>query len=350
MPEKQTKERAATTQADQNAADEQKRRRLTTVLGPITIVIILAAFWLPQVISDAAATVNGETISRSELDKRVAFERLWSEWSGRTVPTGGREAAQFRAGVLDQLIENRIVMQEARKAGVTVTAQDVADQVTAIQEQLGLSSAQLDGELARAGLTRPYLESVMREDALIEKFLRMVVVAGVAEQEQQAAVRNWYNNVLAKARIEKKIESGGAKVGESAPDFSLNDLEGKPVRLSDLRGKAVFINFWATWCNPCRAEMPDIEAVWQTYRDRGLVVLAINLTNQDDINDVTSFVKELGLTFPVLLDTQGSVASLYRVGPIPSSYFVSPQGVLSAVQVGAMSRGTMEQRIARILP
>ena len=349
MPEKQKdnviKKKAGAIQT----VGETAQRQLPIWLGPLIIVAILAVFWLPQLLSDAAAVVNGESISKNELDRRVAFERLWGEWTGKTAPATGREAAQFRASVLDSMIENRIVLREAKKVGITATVKDVADRIASIQQQLGLSDAQMGQELTRAELSRQTLEGIMREDEIMDRFLSTVVATGTTEEERQASVRNWYNDALTKAKIEKHIESGGVRIGQPAPDFTLNGLDGKPVRLSDLKGKAVFVNFFATWCNPCRVEMPDIEAVWKAYKDRGLVVLAVNLTNQDDAGDVAQFVKDFGLTFPVVLDEKGSVASLYRVVPIPTSFFIDRNGIVVTAEVRSLSRQTMEQRIARIL-
>lgn len=344
MPDMQTKETPATTQAT-----SQPARQLPVILGPIIIIVILALFWLPQLVSNAAATVNGDSISQAELDRRVGFERLWNQWAGNTLATSGPEAALFRTQVLDMLVENRMVLQEAKKAGVTASTTDVAASVTDMATQLGIAEAQMTADLSKAGLSRQTLETVLREDLIVNRYMSLIVAPTGSDEERQTAIRNWYNDKLAKANITKHVSSGGAKVGQAAPDFALNGLDGKPVKLSDYKGQAVFMNFWATWCIPCRTEMPDIEAVWKAYKDRGVVVLAVNLTNQDTVSDVTQYIKELGLTFPVLLDENGSVASLYRVGPIPSSYFVDRQGVLSAVQVGTMSRSTMNQRLDKML-
>jgi cytochrome c biogenesis protein CcmG, thiol:disulfide interchange protein DsbE len=315
----------------------------------VIILVILAIFWLPQITSNAAATVNGEAISKTELDRRVAFERLWGDWTGDPAPVSGPEAVQFRASILDTMIQNRVVMQAAKKAGVTATIKEVSDQAATIQQQLGMSDSQMNQALTSAGLTRQTFDNVMREDVIMDRYLRTIVVKGATETEQQDSVRNWYNDALAQARIEKHIDAGGAKVGQLAPDFTLNDLDGKPVRLSDLKGKAVFVNFFATWCQDCRTEMPDIEKTWQAYKDKGVVVLAVDLANQDELGDVNLFVKEFGLTMPVLRDETGSVISQYRVNVIPVSYFVNRQGVLAAVQIGAMSRQTMEQRLTKLL-
>jgi len=143
----------------------------------------------------------------------------------------------------------------------------------------------------------------------------------------------------------------GPLVGEIAPDFSLKTMDGQTVHFTALKGKAVLINLWATWCPPCRLEMPAIQAVYQKYKDRGLVVLAINLTAQDNLADVSAFVKELKLTFPILLDTTGDVsASSYGMYSLPMSFFIDPQGVIRNIVFDAMDPGKIESYLADILP
>jgi peroxiredoxin len=143
----------------------------------------------------------------------------------------------------------------------------------------------------------------------------------------------------------------GPLVGEAAPDFSLKTLDGQTVTLSGLKGKAVLINLWATWCPPCRLEMPTIQTVYEKYKDRGLVVLAINFTAQDNLTSVSTFVKELKLTFPVLLDTNGDVSAIsYGMHSLPMSFFIDPQGVIRNIVFGAMDPAKIESYLAGILP
>ena len=100
--------------------------------------------------------------------------------------------------------------------------------------------------------------------------------------------------------------------GHPAPDFTLKDIEGQTVNLSDFRGQPVIINFWATWCGPCRVEMPHLQAAYEAHQADGLVVLGVNLTERDSPQMVPGFLEEFGLTFPVVLDESGSVAK--RIG------------------------------------
>jgi cytochrome c biogenesis protein CcmG/thiol:disulfide interchange protein DsbE len=157
------------------------------------------------------------------------------------------------------------------------------------------------------------------------------------------------------SRVPVAATTGGApppspRQGFSAPDFTLETLDGDHVNLSDLRGKAVLVNFWASWCPPCRAEMPAIEKVYRAYKDLGFEVLAVNTTNQDEVDAASAFVRELGLTFPIPLDRTGAVSASYNLHGLPSSYFVGPDGVIRSVVVGGpMSEALIQSKVEDLL-
>jgi len=121
--------------------------------------------------------------------------------------------------------------------------------------------------------------------------------------------------------------------GFTAPDFALLNLKGEEVSLRDFGGQPVLINFWATWCPPCREELPAIQTMHHNSDD--LVVLGVNF--QEGLADVRPFVEEAGLTFPILLDEEGRVAKAYRARSLPTSFFLSPDGIITAVHIGPMS-------------
>ncbi|HJW84505.1 MAG TPA: redoxin domain-containing protein [Anaerolineae bacterium] len=140
------------------------------------------------------------------------------------------------------------------------------------------------------------------------------------------------------------------KQGSAAPDFTLKTLYGDTLRLSDFRGRPVFINFWAAWCGPCRAEMPEIVAAYEAHQSAGLEVLAINATQLDILDDVKAFVAEFKMPFPVPLDEDGSVSTAYSIIGLPTSVFVDAGGNVSGVNVGPMTRDVIEKYLADILP
>jgi cytochrome c biogenesis protein CcmG, thiol:disulfide interchange protein DsbE len=140
------------------------------------------------------------------------------------------------------------------------------------------------------------------------------------------------------------------QAGFAAPDFTLKSPDGRNYSLSELKGQAVLVNLWATWCLPCRAEMPTIEKMYQEYKDRGLVVIAIDMTYQDNPSSVVPFSQELGLTFPILLDETGIVASAYQLRSLPSSFFIDRKGIIQEVIIGGpMSEALLRTRIEKIL-
>jgi peroxiredoxin len=127
---------------------------------------------------------------------------------------------------------------------------------------------------------------------------------------------------------------GLVDVGRLAPDFTLPDLNGTRVRLSDFRGKkAVFLNFWASWCPSCQEEMPTMEKLYQEFKARGLEIVAVSIDT--DKADAEKFVKMHSVTFPALLDPDFKVAKEYRVTGIPTHYFIDKTGVIRAREVGS---------------
>jgi peroxiredoxin len=123
-------------------------------------------------------------------------------------------------------------------------------------------------------------------------------------------------------------------VGAPAPDFTLETVEGETIHLADLRGNVVILNFWATWCAPCRLEMPDLQERADRFPD-GLSVLGIDFA--ETAEEVAAFRDEVGIDFPLLLDPQADVQRLYRVLGYPTTFFVDEQGTIRFQHVGLMS-------------
>ncbi|NTU79479.1 MAG: TlpA family protein disulfide reductase [Chloroflexales bacterium] len=137
------------------------------------------------------------------------------------------------------------------------------------------------------------------------------------------------------------------EVDHPAPAFTLSTPDGAAVSLADLRGQVVLVNFWATWCPPCRAEMPAIQSAYERYHDKGFTVLAV--TADEDLPAVRAFFRQRGLAFPALLDPQGVVHAAYRANTLPSSFFVDREGVIRAVYHGPMSEAVIDGQLANLL-
>ena len=140
------------------------------------------------------------------------------------------------------------------------------------------------------------------------------------------------------------------ETGSPAPDFVLKTLDGQTARLSDYAGRPVLINFWASWCGPCRTEMPDLIDAYEAHQASGLEVLAVNHTSLDVLDDIDAFVSEFQMPFPILLDERGEAVEAYGLQGLPTSFFIDPEGVLRVVNVGPMTADDIEQHLAKILP
>ncbi len=138
-----------------------------------------------------------------------------------------------------------------------------------------------------------------------------------------------------------------ARLGSPAPDFALPSLDGPSVRLADFKGRPVLINFWATWCVPCREEMPLMQEVYEQYRERGLVILAINM--EEDAQTVRRWVDQGGFTFTFVLDSEGEQVKRYNVTAAPTSYFVGRDGVIRDLKLGALTRSDMQGKVEKLL-
>jgi cytochrome c biogenesis protein CcmG/thiol:disulfide interchange protein DsbE len=125
----------------------------------------------------------------------------------------------------------------------------------------------------------------------------------------------------------------GLAVGDRAPDFTLIDVHGRRVTLAALRGHAVWLNFWATWCPWCRTEMPDMEQVHRRYGNK---ILIYGVDVQESAPTVSRYLSQHGITYDVLLDRTGAVATLYDVNALPESVFIAPDGRIAAVHTGAL--------------
>jgi len=134
----------------------------------------------------------------------------------------------------------------------------------------------------------------------------------------------------------------------ATPEISLPTLDGRTFKLSEQLGKPVIVNFWATWCLPCRAELPAFEAVYKSHRDDGLVIVGVDIAEPQDV--VTKFVADMGLTFPVALDSDGEALALYRVQGLPTTLFVGRDGTIRDMTVGGpLTKAAIESKISDLL-
>jgi peroxiredoxin len=142
--------------------------------------------------------------------------------------------------------------------------------------------------------------------------------------------------------------SKGTNIGNQALDFQLEDLNGQTISLSDLRGRPIILNFWATWCGPCRAEMPYLQQVYDQWQEQGLVLLAVNL--KENSSQVNQFMQSNGYSFSVLFDNSGSVGNQYDIQAIPTTFFIDTDGIIQDWKVGSFpSKAAIETSLSKII-
>ena len=149
--------------------------------------------------------------------------------------------------------------------------------------------------------------------------------------------------------IQLPTEGDPLEVGNLAYDFALNDVDGNPTQLNAFVGQPVIINFWATWCAPCRVEMPELDAAYHAYQAEGMVILALD--QQEPAEDVRRFFAELGLSFTAVLDSEGTVSELYGVANIlPTTFFINSAGEVTAIHRGPMVQSQIDGYLADTIP
>ncbi len=169
---------------------------------------------------------------------------------------------------------------------------------------------------------------------VIIMILIIISIGYVQEDEQE-------ESETTQQSTEQQTSGNQGLVDKPASNFQLENLQGEQVELSDFKGQKVLVNFWATWCPPCEAEMPDIQKLHEAYPE--YVILAVN---EDPENDVQGFVNEYGLTFPVLIDTNQQVQANYQIVAYPTSIFIDEDGVVRTITEGSMDYQSFEATMA----
>jgi peroxiredoxin len=332
---------------------QQKILAGVLVLAALVVAAFFAlSWWSTQPPAGVLARVNGENITVQEVDREILLNRAL------TALLTGDEQTLSRSATVESLIDRRMRAQDAARAGIKVSDADIDAFVQTLITRNGKTMDDLDTALKGYGLTRADLYADQRDVVAINSYIGLKVVAGATSDDERSQLMNdWITQLQQTSKVERfgtPDEPTAPRVGATAPDFKLRDINDKIYALSDFHGRPVIVNFWATWCEPCRSELPTIQAAYARLQKEGpqpgpgLEVLGVAVDSDPSI--VSSFQREFGLQFPLLPDMagQGGVKDLYRVGPIPTSFFIDRQGIVRAVKIGALQEQDLTEDLKLI--
>lgn len=290
------------------------------------------------------AYVDGRPLSEAEWRQARAYAQA-------TLLLLGQPGDRFdEAAVFDGFLEDRLLARAADAAGFDLAATAAASEEQRLLQVAGADANRLAEVLAQAGLSQAAWESELARSLRAASFLEDVVLADVAPRQRDDERRRYLQGLRDEANLVVLVTpplSEGLEPGQLAPDFELVGLDGTPVRLSEWRGRPLLVNFWATWCGPCRQEMPLLQAAAERYADQGLVVVGVDVGEPAEA--VADYARGLGIQFPILLDSTQDVSDLYRVYGLPTSFFLDRQGVVDFHLIGPLDARTLERQLDSIL-
>ena len=316
--------------------------------------------------ANAVASVDGDPISRAEWQKAVAIDRAMSQLAGQASP----EAEV----TLDRLINQRLVLRQARNK-ISASDANATERLASLQQNWRADDAAVDRALASANLSRQDLMAEIKRLLVVESYLKQVqnpagwlaaqraksqvgVLADlsvpVAQVPTPTTVTATAATTITPTRVAQSVVPAPAKMipegaspGQLAFDFALDDVSGQRVKLSDLRGHPVVVNFWATWCPPCRQELPALQSAYQRFRDKGVILVGVDL--KENAETIQNFTTQFGLTYPLLLDRDGAISERYQVRGIPTTVIVDADGVVRARHVGPLTEDKFAEYVTPLL-
>jgi cytochrome c biogenesis protein CcmG/thiol:disulfide interchange protein DsbE len=314
---------------------------------------------LPVEAESVVASVDGVLITRMVWQEATRLDGVMSQLAGQPIPSAEE--------TLDQLINEILLVGESKSAAAAVAPAEVEARIASLESGWGLTDAQVTSALEAAGLDRQALSRRMARLITVEQAIKLLSAqhadldAWLAQARQQAKIGLYRSlDAVSEASAAPPVPAATPASPASpanlpvapqpqavAPDFTLTALDGQPVRLNDLRGRPVLINFWATWCPACRSELPALQAAYQRYGER---VALLGVDVKEPKETVAGFAQQSGLTFPILLDGDGAVSGqVYQVRGIPTSLFIAPNGVVSARHVGPLAEADIDRYLAPLL-
>lgn len=298
------------------------------------------------------ATVGERRITEHDVDVMFTIQKVLAEATGKQLDASESVVRAVRRDMLDQLVDSALLSDAARAAGHSVSPNVVETEITPILAAQNVQLASVKPTLVAAGVSEADFLAWAGEQLLINRYVQSP--EGLAKGRETLLKRGMPEAMLGQAPVasadvasalqevadirfflmDEAAGSPPVREGQPAPDFTVKGPDGQPVSLASLRGKPVMLNFWATWCGPCKVEMPIYASTYEQHKAQGLEVLAVDV--QESVEQVQSFLATNQLPFRIGLDGDGSVATIYRVRGLPTTVFVGADGVVTKVHRGAI--------------
>jgi cytochrome c biogenesis protein CcmG/thiol:disulfide interchange protein DsbE len=301
------------------------------------------------------ATVNGAMIRQSEVDVQVSLNRAINTSIG--LDPGAVNADD----VLSNMVFQQLALQDARKHNFpSASDAEVSDYLISLAATSNITPTRFTINLTSYGVAQSVFSDALRTRLTIENYKNQKIAATtLAPDQRDLLFNNWvvglYDAKVAQITYPNKLrdDTGPApRIGRMAPDIAGIDLNtGRSVTLGQLRGHPVVINFWATWCGPCRDEMPTIVSAYNTYHDsKGLVVLAVDTEDASVKDKAVAFVSQFKMSFPVVQDDSAhSIFLAYDIQATPSTFFVDGNGTIKTMHLGSMVPADLQTSLNMIL-
>ncbi|MSP11366.1 MAG: redoxin domain-containing protein [Chloroflexi bacterium] len=310
---------------------------------------------------DTVATVNGEKISGQDYANEVRLNLAIYPLAAQpnSPPLDDIGVRQIQQRVLEEMINKAIGLQKAQQSGITATNQEADAEIARILKNLAVGDQQLDQALTSQDINRDIIRKFYRERVIVQRYISTVLAQGKSQQDTKTIYDNWLIAERTNAKVEVFTFNRGvstdvglppgvvARINAPAPTFTLTTPSGGKVSLKDYAGKPIMLNFWATWCPPCQAEMPFIQFAAQQFQDTGLSIIGIDL--QEDPVLVSQYISRLNLTFPSLIDITGQVSNAYQVRALPTSIFINKDGVIVDIHRGQLNATQLQNYLDKIL-
>lgn len=286
-----------------------------------------------------AGVVDGRVVHDADIDLEMAIQQVLRAQLGQPISPDPAQLAMYRRELASQVLDQTMLQAKANEAGHVGDRADLARLLQPFQ----MDPASFAAKLTAQGISPERQDAWVLRQSANARYVESLGQTGLTPEGQA-------EKLYPTADIQFCVDGRSIRpvqVGRPAPDFELQGVDGKPHKLSEYRGKAVMLNFWATWCTPCKIEMPHLSNTQQAFQDK-LTVLAVS--SEEQPATVSAFLNQNPLPFPILVDQTGDISRQYRVAGLPTTFFISPDGTVLEQNRGAfLTPAQLQPYVDRLL-